>query len=398
MQRKGIATPISDPPAGYFYEYFKVDGNLYSKNSAGAETQLSGGGGEGGWTDDGGNVRLTTVSDTVSIGTAAPDSSSLLELVSTTKGFLIPRGTTIQRDAIVAPATALMFYDTDDNDIDYFNGTNWRSLVDAPAASLIAGSVIFATGNNSVTDDNDNFFWDNTNDMLGIRTNTPNYMLDMGVNTYVSIDSLFGHIIQHNNASAQFWGLATRNNGNYGIATTTADPRPSGGIISSSNEKVTITPDANVGINLEGVTPSFRIHTSVEDGNNYIGIDAYGNEPGFIGQRANGTRSAPTVAVDGSNLMSLKGRGWTGSSFSGTRVELLFESTQTYTSTANGTLMTFLTTPNGSTSRTRRMTIDEDGGIFMLSIKSGTTQGGAGAAVDELWVDTNDDNTIKLGV
>ena len=36
-------------------------------------------------------------------------------------------------------------------------------------------------------------------------------------------------------------------------------------------------------------------------------------------------------------------------------------------------------------------------GIIMPYLKSGTTQGGAGATEGELWCDTNDDNTVKLG-
>jgi len=34
----------------------------------------------------------------------------------------------------------------------------------------------------------------------------------------------------------------------------------------------------------------------------------------------------------------------------------------------------------------------------MPNLKSGTTQGGAGAAAGELWVDTDDGNTVKMGV
>lgn len=45
-----------------------------------------------------------------------------------------------------------------------------------------------------------------------------------------------------------------------------------------------------------------------------------------------------------------------------------------------------------------RLVIDTDGGIEMKALKSGTTQGGAGASADELWVDTDDDNSIKLGI
>ena len=36
-------------------------------------------------------------------------------------------------------------------------------------------------------------------------------------------------------------------------------------------------------------------------------------------------------------------------------------------------------------------------GVHAGGLKSGTTQGGAGAAANELWVDTDDDNTVKRG-
>ena len=38
------------------------------------------------------------------------------------------------------------------------------------------------------------------------------------------------------------------------------------------------------------------------------------------------------------------------------------------------------------------------GDITAATMQSGTTQGGAGASAGEMWVDTDDDNTVKLGV
>lgn len=43
------------------------------------------------------------------------------------------------------------------------------------------------------------------------------------------------------------------------------------------------------------------------------------------------------------------------------------------------------------------MSVLADGGISMVRMKSGTTQGGAGATANELWQDTGD-NSIKIGV
>ena len=49
------------------------------------------------------------------IGTTSVAASALLDMVSTAQGFLPPRMTEAQRDAIATPATGLMVYNTDDN-------------------------------------------------------------------------------------------------------------------------------------------------------------------------------------------------------------------------------------------------------------------------------------------
>ncbi len=62
------------------------------------------------------------------IGTTAPDSSSMLDIRSTSKGFLAPRMTTAQRNAIVAPANGLVVYDTDLSLLYFFNGSTWGEI------------------------------------------------------------------------------------------------------------------------------------------------------------------------------------------------------------------------------------------------------------------------------
>ncbi len=66
-----------------------------------------------------------TVSAQVGIGTLTPDSSSILELETTTKGFLMPRLTTSQRDSIINPTVGLQLFNLDDQCIDLFDGTHW---------------------------------------------------------------------------------------------------------------------------------------------------------------------------------------------------------------------------------------------------------------------------------
>jgi hypothetical protein len=50
------------------------------------------------------------------IGTSTPDASSILDVSSNSKGFLMPRLPTVERDAITLPATGLMIYNHTLND------------------------------------------------------------------------------------------------------------------------------------------------------------------------------------------------------------------------------------------------------------------------------------------
>ncbi|MDC1265289.1 collagen-like protein [Flavobacteriaceae bacterium] len=65
----------------------------------------------------------------VGINTNTPDSSSALDIESTTGGILIPRLTETQLDAISSPATGLMIYQTDQTTGFYFyDGTAWARI------------------------------------------------------------------------------------------------------------------------------------------------------------------------------------------------------------------------------------------------------------------------------
>jgi hypothetical protein len=58
-----------------------------------------------------------------------PDNSAKLEINSTTQGFLMPRMTLSQRDAINNPATGLLVFQTDNTQgFYYYTGTAWINL------------------------------------------------------------------------------------------------------------------------------------------------------------------------------------------------------------------------------------------------------------------------------
>jgi hypothetical protein len=64
----------------------------------------------------------------VSIGTTTDVASSILTLSSTTKGFLPPRMTTAQRDAIVSPDTGLVLFNTTTDTLQVRASTGWINL------------------------------------------------------------------------------------------------------------------------------------------------------------------------------------------------------------------------------------------------------------------------------
>jgi hypothetical protein len=61
----------------------------------------------------------------VAIGGTTVSSKAILDLQSTTKGFLPPKMTTTQRDAISTPTTGLIVYNTTTNKLQCYNGTGW---------------------------------------------------------------------------------------------------------------------------------------------------------------------------------------------------------------------------------------------------------------------------------
>lgn len=64
----------------------------------------------------------------VGIGIETPSASAILDVTSTTKGFLPPRMTNAQMVAIATPASGLVVYDTTNNKLCCYDGTSWQNL------------------------------------------------------------------------------------------------------------------------------------------------------------------------------------------------------------------------------------------------------------------------------
>jgi hypothetical protein len=67
-------------------------------------------------------------SGNVGIGTASPSAAARLDVTSTTSGFLPPRMTTTQRDAISTPPDGLMLYNSTTNKLQVRAAGAWVDL------------------------------------------------------------------------------------------------------------------------------------------------------------------------------------------------------------------------------------------------------------------------------
>ncbi|MFZ4522403.1 MAG: hypothetical protein ACOYNC_11900 [Bacteroidales bacterium] len=71
-----------------------------------------------------------TIDAQVSINTdnSPAENSAMLDVKSTSGGFLPPRMTTAQRNAIASPVEGLVIYNTEDKALNVYNGIAWKSM------------------------------------------------------------------------------------------------------------------------------------------------------------------------------------------------------------------------------------------------------------------------------
>ena len=72
------------------------------------------------------NVITVAANGNTGFGTATPNAAALIDLTSTTKGFLPPRMTTTQRDAISSPPSGLLVYNTTTGKLNVRGAAAWE--------------------------------------------------------------------------------------------------------------------------------------------------------------------------------------------------------------------------------------------------------------------------------
>ncbi len=216
----------------------------------------------------------------VGINTTNPDPSSALDIISTSKGLLIPRMATTDRNGITNPATGLLIFNTTLNDVEYNAGTpslpKWVSattssnglsttsgttqlggdLTKATTISALSATnklTFTGTGVNMFNVDSNTLSVDGTNNRIGIGTATPSKALDVageikgtrvmaygsgGINTNTAIgeNSLLNTSSGSNNLAVGFSTLQSNSTGSSNVAV--GSQTASGNTTGSSNVAV----------------------------------------------------------------------------------------------------------------------------------------------------------------
>jgi hypothetical protein len=143
------------------------------------------------------------------IGTLTPDASSLLDIVSTTKGVLVPRMTVAQRNAIVGPATGLMIYQTNNTPgFYYYSGSAWVAVspkgVNKTLSNLTGPTAINAdllpNATNSLNLGSSGVGWKGLYLTGSIYSNGNRFMSNDATNTWVGLYSGLSNSGSYNTA------------------------------------------------------------------------------------------------------------------------------------------------------------------------------------------------------
>ncbi len=241
-------------------------------------------------------------------------------------------------------------------------GTNFVGAI--TPTGFTQGSVAFAGSGGTLTQDNPNFFWDNTNDRLGIGTTTPGSPLSIAKTGISSLTAL--NLANNQGGSGDTISIAMSNGGGTGgligyerQAAASGDftfytSATFGGALA---ERMRITAAGNVGIGT--TSPATALHVV-----NNVRIERFGSTPTLQFKRANGIISSPTALILGNTIASFTAQGY-GDTGYGANVtgSLIFKAAENFTDSAQGTYFYLETTPSGSTTPLERFRITDSGNV-----------------------------------
>lgn len=141
---------------------------------------------------------------------------------------------------------------------------------------------------------------------------------------------------------------------------------------------------------------------SADGGSANPALNSFGGSSGLNLYSPNGTEAVPTKNLNNDVLGALWFQGFDTALANGAVIKGEADADWGDTGTDAPTRLTFWTAADGSQTLVRHLNISSDGGILAYNLKSGATQGAAGAVANELWITsghaTQEDNTIMIGV
>ena len=215
---------------------------------------------------------------------ATPNSSAMLDIKSTTKGFLTPRMTTAQRTAIASPATGLVVYDTDVNKFFYYAVGSWIEMGTGSATNYWT-----LTGNNISKNNSGN---------VGIGTSTPQAPLhinDPAANELLKIQGNTPYIGFYNPAGTYKGFVWQGPDDNMSLGTAVGNTFGSVRFYTNGSLGMYLHPFGNVGIGTDGSSPLHRLTVQTATANHglahtdgTITVSSYvGSGGGWLGTYSN---------------------------------------------------------------------------------------------------------------
>ena len=167
------------------------------------------------------------------------DGSAMLDVKSLTKGMLVPRLTTSQRNAVASPANGLLIFDTDAGGFYFYNGTEWINLT-----SGITSGILGYTSPDKV-------YLADVNDKLGVGTTSPFGKMEVKSDIGLGVNDPIFQVI-NNNGDTVFavyqQGVRVNVEDSSGKANTSKGGFAVGGFSPSkgtfTNEFLRVTPDS----------------------------------------------------------------------------------------------------------------------------------------------------------
>jgi hypothetical protein len=206
----------------------------------------------------------------VGIGTTTPNASSILEMVSNSKGMLVPRMTQNHRDAIVTPAMGLLIYQTNNTPgFYYYDGALWKAVSTASVNRTLSNltsptainTALLPNATNTIDLGSDPLRW---NALYSNTLNIKNVGFPIGGSPIASFDggnSMYIRLLE-NGVYRGYLGSNSGNAEDVDFGTGIGNVTGSVNLTIAQIPKLTLNSTGNVGIGISTATSKLTVLSS----------------------------------------------------------------------------------------------------------------------------------------